>query len=359
MTEAKRPLKIFLCHAHADKQKVRELFLRLTKDGVDVWLDREKLLPGQDWEMEIRKAVREADVVVVCLSKQFNSVGFRQREVRLALDTAMEKNKDEIFIIPVRLEECDTLESLKKWHWVDLFEEKGYDRLALTLSLRAIQVKAHFSRKIVLKADLEKVRRQAARKATINSILFKCMPFFRLASIVGGIVIVILTGSLALPPASPAVTTTPSKTAITATPSKISTPSIIMPTRSIMKTPIWRATLQYPTFVLPTPIFLSVFLLPQKFEFQSDGPLGTVTTTHWTIRIFCFENARDCSQRYSYRVYESSTEPDLDAPEWKYILTTDKFFSATPGYWYKVEMLNKSSGVIGDRVETILCCTGN
>ena len=40
---------------------------RLTKDGVDAWLDKEKLLPGQgfdrlnlpDWELEIRKAVRE------------------------------------------------------------------------------------------------------------------------------------------------------------------------------------------------------------------------------------------------------------------------------------------------------------
>ena len=28
---------------------------RLTKDGVDAWLDKEKLLPGQDWELEVRK----------------------------------------------------------------------------------------------------------------------------------------------------------------------------------------------------------------------------------------------------------------------------------------------------------------
>jgi hypothetical protein len=39
---------------------VRGLYARLTKDGVDryAWLDKEKLLPGQDWELEIRKAVR-------------------------------------------------------------------------------------------------------------------------------------------------------------------------------------------------------------------------------------------------------------------------------------------------------------
>jgi len=37
---------------------------RLTKDGVDAWLDKEVLLPGQDWELEIRKAVREGGAIL-------------------------------------------------------------------------------------------------------------------------------------------------------------------------------------------------------------------------------------------------------------------------------------------------------
>jgi hypothetical protein len=60
MTESKSPLKVFLCHASADTVAVRDLYTRLTQDGVDAWLDKEKLLPGQDWELEIRKAMREA-----------------------------------------------------------------------------------------------------------------------------------------------------------------------------------------------------------------------------------------------------------------------------------------------------------
>jgi hypothetical protein len=67
MPEPKRPLKVFLCHAHADRDPVpqgddmRGLYSRLTQDGVDcfAWFDKAKLLPGQDWELEIRKAVRE------------------------------------------------------------------------------------------------------------------------------------------------------------------------------------------------------------------------------------------------------------------------------------------------------------
>ncbi|MCJ7432470.1 MAG: toll/interleukin-1 receptor domain-containing protein [Anaerolineales bacterium] len=42
MPETKRPLKVFLCHAHADRNPVRGLYTRLTKDGVDAWLDKAK-----------------------------------------------------------------------------------------------------------------------------------------------------------------------------------------------------------------------------------------------------------------------------------------------------------------------------
>ncbi len=146
MLPSARPLKAFLCHASTDKPAVRKLYERLVADGVDAWLDKEKLLPGQDWELEIRKAVREADLVIVCLSKQFNKAGFRQKEVRLALDTALEKPKGEIYIIPARLEECETLDDLRQWHWVDLFEDDGYKKLTQALSLRAEKIGAVFNR---------------------------------------------------------------------------------------------------------------------------------------------------------------------------------------------------------------------
>ncbi len=180
MSESKRPLKVFLCHAHADRDRVRALYTRLTKDGVDAWLDKAKLLPGQDWELEIRKAVREADVVVVCLSKQFNQAGFRQKEVRLALDTAMEKPEGEIFIIPARLEECDTLESLRKWHWVDLFEVDGYEMLMRALRARAknigvtLQIRRSWLPKVttpsVESAKIPSSKKVAESKSTIVNI---------------------------------------------------------------------------------------------------------------------------------------------------------------------------------------------
>ena len=144
MSETKHPLKVFLCHAHGDAAAVHDLYRRLVRDGVDAWLDKERLLPGQDWELEIRRAVRKADIVVVCLSQRFNQAGFRQKEVRLALDTALEQPEGEIFIVPIRLEQCDNLESLSKWQWVDLFEESGYRRLMLAFHEKAKRIGATF-----------------------------------------------------------------------------------------------------------------------------------------------------------------------------------------------------------------------
>ena len=63
-----RKLNVFLCHAKEDKPTVRELYRKLVAEGwMEVWLDEENLFPGQEWDMEIEKAVEQADVVVVSL----------------------------------------------------------------------------------------------------------------------------------------------------------------------------------------------------------------------------------------------------------------------------------------------------
>jgi len=123
-------LKVFLCHSHADSAVVHALYARLKNDGVDAWLDKEKLLAGQNWEHEIRKAILKSDVVVACLSRGFNKQeGFRHQELKIALEKANLIPEDETFIIPIRLEICDMPESLRHLHRVDLFETGGYKKL--------------------------------------------------------------------------------------------------------------------------------------------------------------------------------------------------------------------------------------
>jgi formylglycine-generating enzyme required for sulfatase activity len=144
--EPKQALRVFLCHATGDKPAVRALHQRLCAEGIDAWLDEEKLLPGQKWQFEIPKAVRASDVVIVCLSrKSINKAGYVQKEITFALDVADEQPEGAIFLIPARLEECDVPDRLSQWHWVSLFEERGYDRLMRALRARAADLGASLS----------------------------------------------------------------------------------------------------------------------------------------------------------------------------------------------------------------------
>ena len=137
-----RPLRVFLCHSSADKPAVRELYQKLRNETwLEPWLDEEELYPGQDWEIEIEKAVESSDVVLVCLSNgSINKRGFVQKELRFALDVALEMPEETIFIVPLRLEECTPPRSLRDWQYADYFEDhrdRALERLLVSLKRRA------------------------------------------------------------------------------------------------------------------------------------------------------------------------------------------------------------------------------
>ncbi|MFZ5821402.1 MAG: SUMF1/EgtB/PvdO family nonheme iron enzyme [Chloroflexota bacterium] len=137
-----RPLRVFLCHSSHDKPAVRALYQRLRAEGwIQPWFDEEELYPGQDWNLEIEKAIEATDVIIVCLSN--NSItqeGYVQREIRIALDYADYKPEGTLFIIPVRLQECTPPKRLARWQYADYFEgqrERGVERLLVSLQRRA------------------------------------------------------------------------------------------------------------------------------------------------------------------------------------------------------------------------------
>ena len=119
-----------MIHAHNDRETVHKLYQRLVRDRLNVWLDAERLQPGQDWQNEIRDALLKCNVVIVCLTRNFDKQhGYRHEELKLALEKANFLPSDEVFIIPARLEQCDMPELLKHLHRVDLFKAGGYKKL--------------------------------------------------------------------------------------------------------------------------------------------------------------------------------------------------------------------------------------
>ena len=140
---SKHLLKIFISYASGDRAQAQKLHAYLRSQGMDPWLDTENLLPGQDWKMEISRALDETDLILLCLSKKsVSKEGYVQKEMRLALDRALEIPPGEIFLIPARFEEVDLPYSLRDFQWVDLYTESGMQKLLKSLSMRAQKVGA-------------------------------------------------------------------------------------------------------------------------------------------------------------------------------------------------------------------------
>ena len=102
-----------------------------------------------DWDVEIEKAVEAADAVVVCLSsKSVTKEGYVQKELRKALDVADEKPEGTIFIIPLKIEECEVPRRLSHWQYIAYFpldaQPKLFSNLLKSLRLRAKLVGVQF-----------------------------------------------------------------------------------------------------------------------------------------------------------------------------------------------------------------------
>lgn len=124
------PRRIFLCYAKEDYKRVEQIYEKLRERGHKPWMDKKDLLPGQDWEFEINRAIKLADFFVACMSKfSVAKKGFVQKEVRFALDVLGEIPPGQIFLIPLRLEPCEVPPTLSFLHWLDLNVGSNFKKL--------------------------------------------------------------------------------------------------------------------------------------------------------------------------------------------------------------------------------------
>ena len=122
--------RIFLSYAREDETVVRELYRTLLDAGHQPWMDTQKILPGERWEDSIRRAIKEADFFLACMSTHsVNKRGVLQKEIRSALDTWQGMLDSDIYLVPVRLQPCLVPDDLSGFQWVDLFAEDGREKL--------------------------------------------------------------------------------------------------------------------------------------------------------------------------------------------------------------------------------------
>ena len=129
---------VFLAYVQEDAKVAAQLGDALEDHGFDPWIDRRKLLPGQNWPRSIEDAIEATDFAIACFSH--NSVtkkGGFQAEIRYALDCAHRVPLDDVFLIPVRLDHCPVPSSIRREiQYIDLFPdwERGFQRIVTVIT---------------------------------------------------------------------------------------------------------------------------------------------------------------------------------------------------------------------------------
>ncbi|MGE0085342.1 MAG: TIR domain-containing protein [Desulfococcaceae bacterium] len=129
-------IKVFISYASEDYAIAKKLYDDLNREGISPWLDREDLLPGQNWRTTIPNIIRDSSYFFLIISK--NSVskrGYIQKEQKIALELLDEFPPDKIFIIPARVDNTEPIdERLKNLQWAELSDyEKGLRQILISI----------------------------------------------------------------------------------------------------------------------------------------------------------------------------------------------------------------------------------
>lgn len=128
---------VFVAYAVEDLAIVKRLCDALRAAGCSPWLDKDRLMPGQNWTQSIERAISDADAFVACFSpRSVSKHGQFQSELRHALECAGKRPLEEVFLVPVRLERCVVPPRVaEQVQYVDLFPdwERGVKRLVRSI----------------------------------------------------------------------------------------------------------------------------------------------------------------------------------------------------------------------------------
>ena len=117
--------RIFIAYVDEDTERAARIYEALSERGFRPWMDKKKLLPGQNWPRAIDAAIQTSDFFIACFSKRAaGKRGSFHSELRYALECAARVPLDEIFLIPVRLENCVVPPRISaQTQYVDLFPD--------------------------------------------------------------------------------------------------------------------------------------------------------------------------------------------------------------------------------------------
>lgn len=128
--------KVFVSHASEDKDKFVEKFARkLIGDGIDAWLDKWEMKPGDSIVDRIfEEGIKNANAILIVLSNTSVQKSWVREEMNAGF---VKRIKDKTKLIPIVIDDCDIPESLKSTYWIrinDLSDySKEYDEIKMAI----------------------------------------------------------------------------------------------------------------------------------------------------------------------------------------------------------------------------------
>jgi TIR domain len=117
--------RVFVSHASEDKERfVNRFAAKLRENGVDAWLDKWEMLPGDSLVDKIfTEGLKEAQAVIVVLSR----ISVEKPWVREELNSAIVKRINTgSKLIPVVIDDCEVPEALKATLWQRIDDLDSY-----------------------------------------------------------------------------------------------------------------------------------------------------------------------------------------------------------------------------------------
>lgn len=127
------PKRVFLIYSRKDLAVAKELSALLTEAGFAPWLDVEQLVPGQVWRQAIVRAIQEAGVAVVLISKSLSESRESQAELMAAMKILTAKDKHTFPVLPVRLDDSEVPKFLSHVQWVNWHDSQAKEQILLGL----------------------------------------------------------------------------------------------------------------------------------------------------------------------------------------------------------------------------------
>lgn len=122
---------IFISYARPDGRVADMLQEKLRQRGIEVWVDRTRLVPGAAWPLNLRQAIDTCDTMLVLLSPRSLASEFVRREYTHALEAGK-------IVIPVLIAPVKAFpEALRAVQWVDMTQKAGQGYYDLLLALDA------------------------------------------------------------------------------------------------------------------------------------------------------------------------------------------------------------------------------